>query len=132
MITISDYYSSTLMYSAICCGISGIVIFIMHFKIKFRKEIVAKYIIGLSISLLLITALMAAYLYSTNENLGTFHIFYVAVVLFTLTFLYIYRNESELLDELYKYNKRENYEFLKIIHEELFKRDRGSTNVDYL
>ena len=45
MITISDYYSSTLMYSAICCGISGIVIFIMHFKIKFRKEIVAKYII---------------------------------------------------------------------------------------
>ena len=48
MITISYYYSSTLMYSAICCGISGIVIFIMHFKIKFRKEIVAKYIIGLS------------------------------------------------------------------------------------
>tara|TARA_B100000287_G_scaffold300378_1_gene283542 strand:- start:80 stop:421 length:342 start_codon:yes stop_codon:yes gene_type:complete len=83
------------MYSAICCGISGIVIFIMHFKIKFRKEIVAKYIIGLSISLLLITALMAAYLYSTNENLGTFHIFYVAVVLFTLTFLYIYKDQMK-------------------------------------
>ncbi len=95
MITISDYYSSTLMYSAICCGISGIVIFIMHFKIKFRKEIVAKYIIGLSVSLLLITALMAAYLYSTNENLGTFHIFYVAVVLFTLTFLYIYKDQMK-------------------------------------
>ena len=38
-------------------------------------------------------ALIVAYMYSANENLGTFHVFYVAVVLFTLTFLYIYKDQ---------------------------------------
>ncbi len=49
-------------------------------------------IIGSVISLLL-NALIVAYLYSANENLGSFHVFYVAVVLFTLTFLYIYKDQ---------------------------------------
>ena len=31
------------------------------------------------------------YTYTLNENIGSFYLFYAVVVLFTLTFLYVYR-----------------------------------------
>ena len=91
MIDIIHSYAGLL--SAWICGLSGFIFLIMHFKVKFRNEKAGLYMIIGSVISLLINALIVAYLYSANENLGSFHVFYVAVVLFTLTFLYIYKDQ---------------------------------------
>ncbi len=89
MINSIHSYSGEL--SAWVCGISGLLFLIMHFKVKYRNEVIGFYLIIFSVTTLLINALIGAYLYSLNEELGSFHLFYIAVVLFTLTFLYIYK-----------------------------------------
>ena len=91
MIDIIHSYAGLL--SAWICGLSGFIFLIMYFKVKFRNKKVGFYMIIVSVISLLINALIVAYLYSANENLGSFHVFYIAVVLFTLTFLYIYRDQ---------------------------------------
>ena len=90
---IDTIHSYSGLLSAWVCGLTGFIFLIMHFKAKFRNKKVGFYMIIGSVISLLINALIVAYLYSVNENLGSFHVFYIAVVLFTLTFLYIYRNQ---------------------------------------
>jgi len=91
MINSIHSYSGEL--SAWVCGVSGLLFLIMHFKIKYRNEGIGLYLILSSVITLLVNALIVAYLYSLNEDLGSFYLFYVAVVLFTLTFLYIYKDQ---------------------------------------
>tara|TARA_B100001996_G_scaffold327709_1_gene274665 strand:- start:206 stop:577 length:372 start_codon:yes stop_codon:yes gene_type:complete len=91
MINSIHSYSGEL--SAWVCGISGLLFLIMHFKIKYRNEAIGMYLILSSVISLLANALIVAYLYSLNQDLGSFYLFYVAVVLFTLTFLYIYKDQ---------------------------------------
>ena len=91
MINSIHSYSGEL--SAWVCGVSGLMFLIMHFKIKYRNERIGLYLIIGSVMTLLANALIVAYLYSINEDLGSFHVFYVAVLLFTLTFLYIYKDQ---------------------------------------
>ena len=90
---VDNIHSYSGQLSAWICGLSGFIFLIMHFKVKFRNKKVGFYMIIGSVISLLINALLVAYLYSANENLGSFHVFYITVVLFTLTFLYIYRNQ---------------------------------------
>ncbi len=90
IISINSYSG---LISAWVCGVSGLVFLIMHFKIKQRNEILGSYLIISSVLTLLTNALIVAYLYSLDKDLGSFHLFYVAIVLFTLTFLYIYKDQ---------------------------------------
>jgi len=90
IISINSYSG---LISAWVCGVSGLVFLIMHFKIKLRNEILGSYLIISSVLTLLTNALIVAYLYSLDKDLGSFHLFYVAIVLFTLTFLYIYKDQ---------------------------------------
>jgi len=90
---INSIHSYSGILSAWICGLSGLLFLIMHFKAKYRNELVCFYMIGVSVVSLLTNALIVAYLYSLNQDLGSFHLFYVAVVLFTLTFLYIYKDQ---------------------------------------
>ncbi len=90
---INSIHSYSGLISAWVCGVSGLVFLIMHFKIKQRNEILGSYLIISSVLTLLTNALIVAYLYSLDKDLGSFHLFYVAIVLFTLTFLYIYKDQ---------------------------------------
>ena len=90
---IDTIHSYSGLLSAWICGLTGFIFLIMHFKVKFRNKKVGFYMIIVSVISLLINALIVAYLYSANENIGSFHVFYIAVLLFTLTFLYIYRDQ---------------------------------------
>lgn len=90
---INSIHSYSGLISAWVCGVSGLVFLIMHFKIKLRNEILGSYLIISSVLTLLTNALIVAYLYSLDKDLGSFHLFYVAIVLFTLTFLYIYKDQ---------------------------------------
>ena len=90
---INTIHSYSGFISAWVCGVSGLVFLIMHFKIKQRNEILGSYLIISSVLTLLTNALIVAYLYSLDKDLGSFHLFYVAIVLFTLTFLYIYKDQ---------------------------------------
>ena len=90
---IISIHSYSGLISAWVCGVSGLVFLIMHFKIKLRNEILGSYLIISSVLTLLTNALIVAYLYSLDKDLGSFHLFYVAIVLFTLTFLYIYKDQ---------------------------------------
>ena len=90
---IISIHSYSGLISAWVCGVSGLVFLIMHFKIKQRNEILGSYLIISSVLTLLTNALIVAYLYSLDKDLGSFHLFYVAIVLFTLTFLYIYKDQ---------------------------------------
>ena len=90
---IDTIHSYSGLLSAWVCGLTGFIFLIMHFKVKFRNKKVGFYMIIGSVISLLINALIVAYLYSANENIGSFHVFYIAVLLFTLTFLYIYRDQ---------------------------------------
>ena len=90
---INSIHSYSGLISAWVCGVSGLVFLIMHFKIKQRNEILGSYLIISSVLTLLTNDLIVAYLYSLDKDLGSFHLFYVAIVLFTLTFLYIYKDQ---------------------------------------
>ncbi len=90
---INTIHSYSGLLSAWICGIGGLVFLTMHFKIKYRNEVIGSYVILASVVALLSNALIVAYLYSINEDLGSFHLFYIVVLLFTLTFLYIYKDQ---------------------------------------
>ena len=77
---IDTIHSYSGLLSAWVCGLTGFIFLIMHFKVKFRNKKVGFYMIIVSVISLLINALIVAYLYSANENIGSFHVFYIAVV----------------------------------------------------
>ena len=77
--------------SATICGISGIVMLSMNFLTNYQSKKVGNILIFISVSSLIIQSLLVSYTYTINENIGSFYLFYAVVVLFTLTFLYVYR-----------------------------------------
>ncbi len=90
---INTIHSYSGLLSAWICGLSGLVFLTMHFKNKYRNEVIASYLILASVISLIFNSLIVAYLYSLNIDLGSFYLFYIVVVLFTLTFLYIYKDQ---------------------------------------
>ena len=90
--------------SATICGISGIVMLSMNFLTNYQSKKVGNILIFISVSSLIIQSLLVSYTYTLNENIGSFYLFYAVVVLFTLTFLYVYRlqmNEKYYLSVSY-------------------------------
>ena len=86
--------------SATICGISGTVMLSMNFLKNYQSKKIGNILIFISVSSLIIQSLLVSYTYTLNENIGSFYLFYAVVVLFTLTFLYVYRlqmNEKHYL-----------------------------------
>ena len=77
--------------SATICGISGTVMLSMNFLKNYQSKKIGNILIYISVSSLIIQSLLVSYTYTLNENIGSFYLFYAVVVLFTLTFLYVYR-----------------------------------------
>tara|TARA_Y100001970_G_C14002876_1_gene734327 strand:- start:65 stop:436 length:372 start_codon:yes stop_codon:yes gene_type:complete len=77
--------------SAIICGISGLIMLIMNFVKNYQSKKIGNTLISISVISLIIQSLLVSYTYTLNENIGSFYLFYAVVVLFTLTFLYVYR-----------------------------------------
>tara|TARA_S200000501_G_scaffold72447_1_gene64435 strand:+ start:462 stop:833 length:372 start_codon:yes stop_codon:yes gene_type:complete len=77
--------------SATICGISGTVMLSMNFLKNYQSKKIGNILIFISVSSLIIQSLLISYTYTLNENIGSFYLFYAVVVLFTLTFLYVYR-----------------------------------------
>jgi len=77
--------------SATICGISGTVMLSMYFLKNYQSKKIGNILIFISVSSLIIQSLLVSYTYTLNENIGSFYLFYAVVVLFTLTFLYVYR-----------------------------------------
>ena len=77
--------------SATICGISGFSMLTMNFKKNYQSKKFGNTLIFLSVISLIIQSLLVSYTYTLNENIGSFYLFYAVVVLFTLTFLYVYR-----------------------------------------
>ena len=77
--------------SATICGISGFMMLAMNFIKKYQSKKMGNTLIFVSVISLIIQSLLVSYTYTINENIGSFYLFYAVVVLFTLTFLYIYR-----------------------------------------
>ena len=76
--------------SATICGISGTVMLSMNFLKNYQSKKIGNILIFISVSSLIIQSLLISYTYTLNENIGSFYLFYAVVVLFTLTFLYVY------------------------------------------
>ena len=77
--------------SATICGISGTVMLSMNFLKNYQSKKIGNILIFISVSSLIIQSLLVSYTYTLNENIVSFYLFYAVVVLFTLTFLYVYR-----------------------------------------
>ena len=77
--------------SATICGVSGSVMLIMNFMKNYQSKKIGNALIFVSVVSLIIQSLLVSYTYTLNEDIGSFYLFYAVVVLFTLTFLYVYR-----------------------------------------
>ena len=74
-------------------GISGLILIAIYISKSGRFDNIAKYLVNFSVSTILIQTAGELLLFSEIIEPGSFHLFYKVVVLFTLTFLYVYRSE---------------------------------------
>ena len=74
-------------------GTSGLILIAIYFSKSERFDNIAKYLVNFSVATILIQTAGELLLFSEIIEPGSFHLFYKVVVLFTLTFLYVYRSE---------------------------------------
>ena len=74
-------------------GISGSILIAIYISKSGRFDNIAKYLVNFSVATILIQTAGELLLFSEIIEPGSFHLFYKVVVLFTLTFLYVYRSE---------------------------------------
>lgn len=74
-------------------GTSGLILIAIYISKSERFDNIAKYLVNLSVATILIQTAGELLLFSEIIEPGSFHLFYKVVVLFTLTFLYVYRSE---------------------------------------
>ena len=74
-------------------GISGLILIAIYISKSGRFDNIAKYLVNISVATILIQTASELLLFSEIIEPGSFHLFYKVVVLFTLTFLYVYRSE---------------------------------------
>ena len=74
-------------------GISGLILIAIYISKSGRFDNIAKYLVNFSVATILIQTASELLLFSEIIEPGSFHLFYKVVVLFTLTFLYVYRSE---------------------------------------
>ena len=90
---INNFHGVWAIISIWVAGISGLVLIGIYISRSKKFEKIGNYLINLSISTILIQTAGGLILYSQKIDPGSFHLFYGVVVLFTLTFLYVYRSE---------------------------------------
>ena len=90
---INNFHGVWAIISIWTAGISGVVLIAIYISRSAKYEKIGTYLINLSISTILIQTAGGLILYSQKFDPGSFHLFYGVVVLFTLTFLYVYRSE---------------------------------------
>ena len=90
---INNFHGVWAIISIWTAGISGVVLIAIYISRSAKYEKIGTYLINLSISTILIQTAGGFFLYSQKIDPGSFHLFYGVVVLFTLTFLYVYRSE---------------------------------------
>ena len=98
---ISNFHGVWAIISIWVTGISGLVLIGIYISRSKKFEKIGNYLINLSISTILIQTAGGLILYSQKIDPGSFHLFYGVVVLFTLTFLYVYRSEMSKNYHLY-------------------------------
>lgn len=74
-------------------GTSGLILIAIYISKSERFDNIAKYLVNFSVVTILIQTAGELLLFSEIIEPGSFHLFYKVVVLFTLTFLYVYRSE---------------------------------------
>ncbi len=74
-------------------GTSGLILIAIYVSKSERFDNIAKYLVNFSVATILIQTAGELLLFSEIIEPGSFHLFYKVVVLFTLTFLYVYRSE---------------------------------------
>jgi len=90
---INNFHGVWAIISIWTAGISGVVLIAIYISRSAKYEKIGTYLINSSISTILIQTAGGLILYSQKIDPGSFHLFYGVVVLFTLTFLYVYRSE---------------------------------------
>jgi hypothetical protein len=90
---INNFHGVWAIISIWTAGISGVFLIAIYISRSAKYEKIGTYIINLSISTILIQTAGGLILYSQKIDPGSFHLFYGVVILFTLTFLYVYRSE---------------------------------------
>ena len=90
---INNFHGVWAIISIWTAGLSGVVLIAIYISRSAKYEKIGTYLINLSISTILIQTAGGLILYSQKIDPGSFHLFYGVVVLFTLTFLYVYRSE---------------------------------------
>ncbi|MGI9572308.1 MAG: hypothetical protein ACR2L5_03175 [Candidatus Actinomarinaceae bacterium] len=90
---INNFHGVWALISIWVAGISGVTLIAIYISRTTKYEKIGTYLINLSISTILIQTAGGLILYAQEIDPGSFHLFYGVVVLFTLTFLYVYRAE---------------------------------------
>ena len=93
MCMINNFHGVWALISIWVAGISGLFLIGIYISRSTKYKKIGTYLINLSISTILIQTAGGLLLYSPQNDPGSFHLFYGVVVLFTLTFLYVYRSE---------------------------------------
>ena len=97
---VSVFHSTWAWISIYLSGFTGLLL-LYYFLANKQKNNIIDYLVKLSIISILIQISAGLYLFGVGVNPGSFHLFYGVVILFTLTFLYIYRDDMNKKPELF-------------------------------
>ena len=97
---VSVFHSIWAWISIYLSGFTGLLL-LYYFLANKQKNNITDYLVKLSIVSILIQISAGLYLFGIGVNPGSFHLFYGVVILFTLTFLYIYRDDMNKKPELF-------------------------------
>lgn len=90
---INNFSAEWPLVSIWVAGTSGLILIAIYISKSERFDNIAKYLVNFSVATILIQTAGELLLFSEIIEPGSFHLFYKVVVLFTLTFLYVYRTE---------------------------------------
>ena len=97
---VSVFHSTWAWISIYLSGFTGLLL-LYYFLANKQKNNITDYLVKLSIISILIQISAGLYLFGIGVNPGSFHLFYGVVIFFTLTFLYIYRDDMNKKPELF-------------------------------
>ena len=97
---VSVFHNIWAWVSIYLTGFTGLLL-IFFFLANKKKNYLIDYLIKLSVISILIQISAGLYLFGIGVDPGSFHLFYGVVILFTLIFIYIYRNDMNQKFELF-------------------------------
>ena len=97
---VSVFHNIWAWVSIYLTGFTGLIL-VGFFLVNKKKNYIIDYLIKLSVISILIQISAGLYLFGIGVDPGSFHLFYGVVILFTLIFIYIYRNDMNQKFELF-------------------------------